>query len=446
MMRTLNICILILTALLCGCEVDPFSFQVGEDLVVTSTKVTVVDTLSVQLSTYKKDSIVTSNSGTLLAGVFRDELFGNITARSYFQIGVSESKYMDVGVEVDDSEICDSVSLILQYNQYYAGDTLQEQVYHIYELTEEPEEDEDGGIYNYTSFAHSSEPLGSIRFYPRPGKNDELEIPLNKEWGEDILEYLQANSSDLSDDDFLELFKGFVIEASGSESNSVLGFGASDTTLFLKLYTHEPGPLNPRSEHFLPMTNSSLQYNQITYDLSSDPAFDSITDKQGVPASSTEYLAYIYGGLGLYTKVTFPYLEDLTGEAELKNSILVSVRLYLDPAGLDNNKSEILENIRIYETENNGDPGDILLIESGAELTADCYLDQIYTDNSYFMFDITDYVNFELADFYMDPEFGFYLDLSSSNAVSTLEQLKLDGSLTADNNMRLELTFFYYDL
>jgi hypothetical protein len=436
-----------MAAFLYSCELDPFSFQVGDDLMVTSTKATVIDTLSVQLTTYKKDSIVTSNSGTMLAGVFRDELFGDIIVRSYFQIGVSETKdvYENAYQDLDASEICDSVSLILQYNQYYAGDTLQEQVYHIYELTEELEEDEDGGIYNFTGFDHSAEPLGSIRFYPRPGENEDLEIPLKKELGEDILEYLQDNSSKLSDDDFIELFKGFIIEASVSESNSVLGFGASDTTLFLKLYTHEPGPLNPKSEHLLSMTNSSLQYNQITYDLSSVSAFDSISDKQGIPARSAEDLAYIYGGLGLYTKVTFPYLEDLTGEAELKNSILVNVRLYLDPAELDKDKSEILENIRIYETESNGDPGDIMLSENGAELTADCYLDEIFTDNSYFMFDITDYLNFEIADFYLDPEFGFYLDLSSSEAYSTLDQLMLDGSQTANNNMRLELTFFYYD-
>jgi len=444
-MRVSHICFFFLAAILCGCEVDPFSFQIGEDLVVTSTKVTVVDTISVQLSTYKKDSIVTSGMGTILAGVYHDELIGDITARSYFQVGVAEQKEVSMDVEVDDSEICDSVSLILQYNQFYAGDTLQEQLYHIYELTEELEEDEDGGIYNFTGFAHSSEPLGSIRFYPRPGKNDELEIPLNKELGEDILEYLQTNSSDLSDDDFVELFKGFVLEASGSESSSMLGFGASDTTLFLKLYTHEPGPLNPQYEHFLPLTNSNLQYNQITYDLSNVAAFDSITEKKGALASSTDDLAYIYGGLGFYTKVTFPYLENLTGESELMNSIMVNVLLYLDPADLDNDQYGVLEDIRIYETESNGDPGEIMVEENGSEMTATSVLDQIYPDNTFFVFDITDYVNFELADYYMDPEFGFYLDLSSSKVASTLEQLKLDGSQTADNKMRLELTFFYYD-
>ena len=66
---------------------------------------------------------MTSGLGTILAGVFHDELFGDITARSYFQIGVSEQMEVDLDFDlnVDDTEVLDSVSLILQYNQYYAG-------------------------------------------------------------------------------------------------------------------------------------------------------------------------------------------------------------------------------------------------------------------------------------------------------------------------------------
>lgn len=439
-MRTGYICIPLLAVFLCACEVDPFSFKISEDMVVTTTKATVVDTITVNLSTYKKDSINTSGMGTILAGVVHDDLFGDITARSYFQIGLPEQN------DIAYSEICDSISLILQYNQYYKGDTLAEQAYQIYQLTEEPEEDEDGGIYNFTSFSHSSEPVGSIRFAPRPVKEDEIEIPLNKELGEDILEYIQENSSSLFSDDFLELFKGFVIEPVESESQSVLGFGASDSTLFLKIYTHEPGPLNPKLEHTLPMTNSSLQYNQISYDLSCVPAFDSITEKTGLPASCAEDMAYIYGGLGLYTKVTFPYLDKLTGESELKNSIMVSARLFFDPVGLDNDRSDILGDVRIYETEPNGDLGSILMIESATDLTAYCYLDQIYPENTYFMFDISSYLDYEISDFYMEPGFGFYLDLSSASATSTLDRLILDQNLSGAHNLRLELTFFYYDL
>lgn len=439
-MRAKYFAILCLAAFLCACETEPFTFNLGEDLVVTSTKVTMVDTLTVQLSTYKKDSIVTSGMETLLAGLYHDDVFGDISARSYFQIGLPEVN------DVDDAEICDSVSLILQYNQFYRGDTLQDQVYYVYELTEELEEDEDGGIYSSAGFSHSAEPIGTIRFSPGPCGGDELEIPLNIEVGEDILEYVQDNTSSLSEDDFLEIINGFVIAPAESESQSVLGFEASDSSLYLKLYTHEPGPTNSQLEHKFPMTNSYLQYNQISFDLSCAPAFDSITEDEGLLASYSESIAYIYGGLGLYTKVNFPYLSYLTGAAELKNSILVSANLYLEPFELDKDKSELLEEVRIYETEHNGDVGDVLLDESSLELEAKGNLDYIYDENTFFVFDLTDYVNIEVADYYLDPEFGFYLDFTDSVAVSTLDELMLDGSQTAGNNMRIELTFFYYDL
>lgn len=438
-MRSVYICFPFLAAFLVACEVDPFSFKVGEDMVLTTTKVTMVDTLTVNLSTYKKDSIVTSNTGTMLAGVFHDELFGEISARSYFQIGLPEL------YDIDYSEICDSVSLLLQYNQYYAGDTLQEQVYNIYALTEDLEEDEDGGIYYSTSFSHSLEPIGAIRFTPNPIKEDELEIPLNKEVGEEILEYLQENSSTLYSDDFLDLFKGFVIEPAESESQSVLGFNATDSTLFLKLYTHEPGPLNPQLEHTLPMTNSEYQYNQISFDLSIVPEFNTLSEKKGLAANCSEDIAYVYGGLGLYTKVTFPYLGNITGETELNNGFLVSALLYLDPVEEDSESSDILGELRIYEAEKNGDMGSRMIIESGVDLTATYSLDPIYPQNSVFVFDISDYVGYGIADYYLEPEFGFYLDFSSAGATETVGRLMLDGSQNAANNMRIELTYFYYD-
>ncbi len=72
-----------LVVFLCACETDSFTFLIGTDQVMTTTKLTLVDTVSVSLSTYKKDSVETSGMETILAGVIHDDVFGDITAKSY---------------------------------------------------------------------------------------------------------------------------------------------------------------------------------------------------------------------------------------------------------------------------------------------------------------------------------------------------------------------------
>lgn len=446
-MRSIYILIPILAAILCACNEDPFTFQLGENLVVTTTKLTLVDTVSVSLSTYKKDSIDTSDKGRLLAGVIHDDVFGDITASSYFQFGLSTGDYGNE-IVVNDEDVLDSITLVLKYDQYYVGDTLMEQAYHVFQLTEELEEDEEeGGIYNTSSFSHASVPVGTVRFDPRPGKyrDEELEILLDKELGEEMLTYLQDNNS-LDEEDFLESYQGFVLSPVEGESHSVLGFSATDTSLFLRIYAHEPGPINTEKEYNLAMTNSNLQYNQIKLDQDLVQAFDSVTEKIGVSSVYTEDMAYIYGGLGLYARVSFPYLDKITGAAELRNSIIVNATLYMDPEEFNFERSDIVDELRIYETEKNGDLGGILVNDLATDLTTDSYMDEIFPDNSFFTFDLTNYIKGEVGDYYIEPEFGFYVDLSSTNAASTIDKLILNCKPMVENNMRLALTYFYYDL
>jgi len=440
-MRSVLIINSFLAIVLCACDKESFTFQVGKDFVEPSTKVTVIDTLSVNLATYRMDSIVTCGLGKVIAGVFHDEWVGDIVARSYFQIGLPEIK--EVGLD----EECDSVFLVLSYNKYYIGDTIQEQGLEVFRLSEGLEDDNGGNIYNTTSFSHYPEPVGSLRFTPRPLKQDTLGIPLDKELGTELLEYLKNSSSSLTEGDFLKVFQGFVVSPLASESHSVLGFSASDSFLYLRVHSHEPGPFDVPAEHIFPMVNSSLQYNQISFDLAHVPELDTINEKRGIGKAYLENKAYIQGGLGLYTKVTFPTLQKITGQPELDNILLIKAWLYLDPSDYDPDRTGFVDTIQIYESEMNGDKGSSLLNESSAPLVSDFIVDQIYRDNTYYVFDVTSYMNQEIMDYYIEPDFGFYLDFSPNKAATMLDRIVLDGNQKDKNNqLRLELTFFQYDL
>src|SRR4051812_19157602 len=53
----------------------------------STTNIVLVDSATVQISTIYVDSFVTSATGCLLAGRYRDVQFGNILAESYIQLG-----------------------------------------------------------------------------------------------------------------------------------------------------------------------------------------------------------------------------------------------------------------------------------------------------------------------------------------------------------------------
>ncbi len=65
-----------------GCEKAYIRF--GEQVVETGiTNIVVVDTLTPAISTVFRDSVVTSQTGVVLAGSYKDDVFGKISAASF---------------------------------------------------------------------------------------------------------------------------------------------------------------------------------------------------------------------------------------------------------------------------------------------------------------------------------------------------------------------------
>ena len=429
-------CLLLLMTIL-SCESDPFTFSVGEEFVDPTTKVVIVDTFSIELSTMKMDSIITNRLGTILVGSCNEEGSGLITSKSYFQFGLPES-YI-----IGEDEIYDSISLVLAYNDYYLGDTMMTQTLCIHQLTEELEGDSEGNIYSTTSFNYQSEHCGIFQFEPRPLKGDTLLISLEKELGKQLFDYLNGDMSEaVTTSGFQDFFQGLALVPSENPGNSILGFSASDSALHLKIHTHTDGLIIQENEIVLPLANSWLQYNQITCDWSNNPILGDVNEEDFVPASLTNDLTFMQGGLGLYTKVFFPNLEYIT---ELQNTILVKALLFFEPVQMSNWDPKIIDELRIFGSNRFGEMDFALMDEEGFELTADSNLDEQYDEETYFVFDITSFMVNEISDKYIEPEMCFFTGFTPSALASTLERISLGANSNESNNMKLELTFFQYD-
>src|SRR6476620_774113 len=79
------------------------------------TNLVMADTFTIETGTVLLDSFVTSASGSAVLGSYKDELFGQINAESYFQLQVPS--FSDKYVAYD------SLELVLKLNNTWYGDT-----------------------------------------------------------------------------------------------------------------------------------------------------------------------------------------------------------------------------------------------------------------------------------------------------------------------------------
>ena len=92
----------------------------------------IVDSLTVEASTFLLDALPTASTGSLLLGRITDGTFGNTALSGYFRIGAGSAG----GKVLPDDAVYDSAALILHYNRYYYGDTSSTQQLKLYRLTE----------------------------------------------------------------------------------------------------------------------------------------------------------------------------------------------------------------------------------------------------------------------------------------------------------------------
>ncbi len=98
-----NIIVILSLLFLVKCNDKPDELTLGEEYIESGTNLNLIDTFSVSLSTVIIDTIVTSGTDRMLVGNFNDNIFGKISSKSYFQIGIPDSS------DVEEDEIYDSL-------------------------------------------------------------------------------------------------------------------------------------------------------------------------------------------------------------------------------------------------------------------------------------------------------------------------------------------------
>ena len=327
---------LVLIISLSSCERESNTYEVGNSLLSAQSKVVMIDTITVKMSTIMKDSVVTSGKSVMLVGNIKDNTFGRVTSSSLFEM-VPESYNLSSTSNV----VFDSIVLYLTNINSYYGDTLK-----TFKMEVHPMESRiklnNGYLYNKSQFDYSSGKIGSAEFLPRPNTDSSfVRVRLEQSYGQGLFNLLKNKDAN-SQEYFLNFYKGLALVPS-SDNNAMLRFGLSSSyqvqiskitkekvSNIVRLYYHTSSQNGTEDIKYTLDLNPSTtyQYNKVDSDFTGSE-LAGLTPTNPLVSKSIGNKAYMMSGIGVYTKIELPYLKTLKNLYQ--NYKIISADLTLGP-------------------------------------------------------------------------------------------------------------------
>ena len=438
----ISVAVILLTAAINGSCTRQDEFTIGKDFIDSQTRLMVIDTFKVDLSTIILDSVRSSASQLILAGNYNDNNFGSVKCESYFDLAYETFR------DIEDRAVYDSAKIILPYSGFVYGDTLSPMTLHAHLLTEKIATYNDGYLYTTSSFDYEAEPRGSVTFYPSPAtKTDSaVFIPVN-ELGEELFNKIRDKDPDVTSEEwFLDYLKGFMITPGSDVNNAVIGIDAAEGKVVLKIYYHLRLQDPEKKEITVKMGLSNKQFNHIDLDLSGT-LLDNIKSSGNRKNSAfTGNMAFMQGLTGLMAKVQFPSLQDIFLNTDWK---ILKAELVIEPVKYSFEQFALPEKLYIYETDRvnrinailrdeNGNSLSSLKDQNNSPMAAILQYDEMYPEDTKYTFDVTSYLIRELSGKYFEYKRGLHISLDQDFYRKTLERVVFEGK-----NPRVRLKLYY---
>lgn len=414
------------------------SSDVGGKWVESSFRNVLVDTCTVQLSTILADSITTSGDTITQIGRYSDSYRGMIRAVFFTEYNVASTTFSP-----DKSYIFDSITLAFIPSGDFLGDTLAAyQNVSVHRLTENLELANSNYLYNTSSFNYNSTPLASFSYRPRPKSKTTFEVRLADELGREFFDLIEKQSIYLDNQDrFRQYFPGLAILPS-EEGSCITGFAVNDTSMCITMYYREIyTSTEERTLTFTP--NSTYRFTQAEQDFTGTP-FEGILPgtSEAVPSGKSQHVSYLQGLSGVYTKLEFPYLNNLRFQGSLVT--IESATLYLYPVRNAYNDNVILpEKLTLYTADENDVTQGVITDSSGEEVqTGNLVTNDTYA--TYYSFDITSFLQSNLGQVGVNVQ-NLMLMLPNEQFLTTVEGLVLGDANHETNNIKLQVLFKVYN-
>jgi len=408
----------VLGTILAGSCTKSNEFTIGRDFVESQTRLEIVDTFSVDMSTILLDSLVTSGQKIAYVGRYEDTLFGMISSESYFDLDY------ELFGEIDVKAVFDSSAFILEYTDHNYGDTASLMSVSIHRLTEKIVPGNAIYLFNTSTFDYEPLPMASVDFYPKPHSSDTaVSIPVNS-FGGELFNLIRNKDEQVSTEEwFSDYVRGFVLKSGTSENKAILGFGASPERLVLKIYYHIDNEDPEKKVITVKMGAESHQFNKVDYDLSNTALSNIRMKGNEVPSVETGNQAFMQGMIGLLPKFQFPSLQNIMANQRWK---VLKAELVVEPVPYSYGLFSLPDSLYIYE----GDKSNartVLRDGEGKQLIASFEFDDYLHEDNRYTFDITSFMIRELSDSYYDYDHSLIVGLGSDVQGSSFERLLVEG-------------------
>lgn len=430
--------IVLVFGLILACSTDPQdipTLEVGQEFADSKVRLLVLDTFAVELSTFKFDSINSSDSDRLLIGKYTDAFLGTVSAATYMEL--SAQTY-----SLPNDAVLDSIALILGYDNYFYNDTTQLAQIRVHLLTEElrPEEDI---FYNTSTLPFDPVPLTQRNYRPEPFDEDSLHISLPITAGQEIFDLIQEN--DINDTDELrEKFKGFSLQSGVNDNGAIVGFSRNQEQTYLRFFYSEPDEFEDVEGSFdlfiNPFSETPSAFNNITSDVSGI-ALEALTDQEiNLRSTASNNLSYVQSGTGYATRVEFPTIKkvfDLQGTGTVLSAILQ----LKPPVGSYDDTLPLRDSLNIAILDQNNEIIGPVANGLGAVLGRISQENEEFS-NVIYEIPVGVYIDAKLAE---TPTVENALVLFPPDFTGTVDRIVLEGPENADFEARLILTYAIYD-
>ncbi|MEN7547236.1 DUF4270 family protein [Rapidithrix thailandica] len=402
--------------------------EVGLEIVDNPLELWVIDTFSVNASTFLYDSLPSSASETLLAGSYHDAVLGDVKTKSFFQVGLSGE--MDT-----ENTLFDSLFLVLKYTGYQYGNLESTSSLQVHRVLENLDDGESDRYYQFSSIAYEPEPLASFSLKKEPEEGDSIAIKLPESLGEELFEKIKDEADTLSaQSDFLEYFKGLVL-VSESKEGKVVAFALGDAALHM--HYHKISDTDEPDTYVFPVVNSSLQFNQFQANRS-NTILTNLEPMVDLSAEDTDGNTFIQPGVGLVTRIRFPSIREFKS---LGNNYLINLaKLRINVEAGTYNEHSLPEELVLYQFDKYTPWGGVLyenFLEEQAQV-ASLQLDLEAHQNTYYEFTITDYLD-SLMSLPDNLGNGLLLGLPFPEEVTTLDRVIVGPNQGQNQSIQLLL-------
>jgi hypothetical protein len=300
-------------------------FQLGANFVNSNAGVVLIDTMLINTSTVRFDSIGTSKLNSLLIGGYANNFTGTVTSNPIFEF--TSGSFTLIAKDL----LYDSLVVRMKYDSYFIGDTTKLITINVKQLTKLLKANTAGYLCNTSSFPEADNSLGQVQFYPHPKSKSDLYLHLNDELGKVLFNYIVNKNDTVSNaTTFQDYFRGMAIVSAENQNQAAVGF--AHDSISLRVYYHEViKEVDSKVKTFFPfpIDGSGIWYNQIKHDPSGSLLATIGQSKNILPSTQTSDLAMVQAGSGIYTKINIPGISYITGFG--KNVAFISSRIQLTP-------------------------------------------------------------------------------------------------------------------